>query len=181
MKQIFSCIKNIFGKIKSRLSGIELPKIKIPVEVVGILAVLLLMNLAFFPSFDIAPRDKLTSARFISLCEKAGYTVVDVTGDDRPYFYLEVLSDDEEEGVSIEQYVFSHRAYAKALYTHFLSTLQTYSFDEDYKYTATYNRFYKETEEGVVLLYRNEDKIIMLSGDPAHADSIDELIRKMKL
>ncbi len=181
MKKIFTYIKHVFITVKKKLSATELPKIRIPVEILGILAVLLLMNLAFLPSFDIAPPDRLTSAKFISLCEKAGYTVVDVTGDDRPHFFREVLSSDEEEGVKIEQYTFSHRAYAKALYTHFLSTLQTYSFDEDYKYTASYNRFYKETEEGVVLLYRNENKIIMLSGDPAHADSIDELIQKMKL
>ena len=159
----------------------ELPKIKIPAEIIGILIVLLLMNLAFLPSFEIAPRDRLSSDKLISVCEKNGCTLTDVTGDDRPRFFLEVLKNEEGEEITVEQYTFSHRAFAKALYTHFLSTLQTHSFNEDYKYTATYNRFYKATDEGVVFLYRNEAKIILLSADPEHAETVDLLIEKLKL
>ena len=52
---------------------------------------------------------------------------------------------------------------------------------EQYKYTASYNRFYKSEPEGIVFLYRNEDKIIFLSGNAEHIETIDELIKKMKL
>lgn len=174
-------MKNVLHKLKQWFSRIELPKIRISPELIGISVALLLISVVMFiPSFDFAPKHKLSTEKFISLCEKAGYSLEDTTGTHRPSFFLEVITDTEED-FTAESYTFTHRAFSKALYTHFLSTLQDHSVSEEYRYTASYNRFYKKTDEGVVFLYRNEETIILLSGGPEHIAAIDELIKKMKL
>ncbi len=173
-------MKQLFQKLKEKLSRLELPKIRIPAEIIGLAVVLLLMSLAFIPSFDLAPKHTMTSAKFVSQCEKYGYKFQDVTDNYYGIFFDEVMAA-EGEDFCIEHYTFSHRAFSKALYTHYLSTLQDHSMSEQYRYTASYNRFYKSEPEGVVFLYRNEDKIIFLSGSAEHIETIDELIKKMKL
>lgn len=173
-------MKQLFLKLKHALSRIELPKFRIPAEIIGMAVVMLLMSAAFIPSFDLAPKHTMTSGKFVSSCEKYGYEFQDVTDDYYGIFFDEVLAAKDED-FCIEHYTFSHRAFSKALYTHYLSTVQDHSMSEQYRYTASYNRFYKSEPEGIVFLYRNENTIIFLSGTAEHIETIDEIIKKMKL
>ena len=173
-------MKRLFQKLKQALSRFELPKIRIPTEIIGMAVAMLLMSLLFIPSLDLAPKHTMTSGKFVSVCEKYGYEFQDVTGDYYGIFFDEVLAA-KDEGCCIEHYTFSHRAFSKALYTHYLSSVQSHSANEQYRYTASYNRFYKSEEDGIVFLYRNEDRIIFLSGNAEHIETIDELIKKLKL
>lgn len=173
-------MKQFFLKLKQAFSRFDFPKIRIPSEIIGMAVVFLLMSAAFIPSFNLAPKHTMTSGKFVSVCEKYGYKFQNVTDEYYGIFFDEVLAA-KDEGYCIEHYTFSHRAFSKALYTHYLSTVQNHSMSEQYKYTASYNRFYKSEPEGIVFLYRNEDKIIFLSGNAEHIETIDELIKKMKL
>ena len=168
-----------FPKIRF-LKKVELPKIKLPSEIVAMLLVFLLMSLAFLPSLEITPPNKMTAAKFTKQCSKAGYTIEDVTASYHPDFYAEVFTHTEDD-YTISYYTLSHRAYAKALYTHFLSYIQTGARTEKYTYTSDYNRFFTSTDEGLTFMYRNHETIIYISGDPPHDAIFDELIQELNI
>ena len=167
-------------KLPGFLKNIELPKIKIPSEIIALFVIILLMSLAFFPSFEFTPSDKLTSDQFARQCKKIGYELTDVTADYHADFFQEVISGGEDD-CYIGYYTFSHRAYAKGYYTLYLGYFQTGARTEKYTYTSHYNRFYTVTDDRIVFLYRNEEKMIYINGDASHAEAFNELIEKLDI
>ena len=168
-----------FPKIRF-LKNIELPKIKFPTEILAMLLVFLLMSLAFLPSLQIAPKNHLTAKKFAAQCEKIGYTLEDETAQYHPNFYKEVYGTQNND-YTVRYYTFSNRAYAKALYVHFLGYIQTGARTEKYTYNSNYNRFYTSTAEHMYFMYRNEDTMIYIHATPERAADFDELIEKLKL
>ena len=160
--------------------NIELPKIKFPSEILAMLLVFLLMSLAFLPSLEITPPNRLTARKFAAQCEKIGYTLVDESAQYHDTFYTEVYGT-ENKDYTVRYYTFSNRAYAKALYVHFLGYIQTGARTEKYTYNSNYNRFYTSTEAGVYFMYRNMDTMIYIHTTPDRAADIDALIETLKL
>ncbi|MBP3704807.1 MAG: hypothetical protein J6I98_04650, partial [Clostridia bacterium] len=81
----------------------------------------------------------------------------------------------------IGYYTFTHRAYAKAYYTLYLSYFQTGARTEKYTYTSHYNRFYTSTDDKIVLLYRNENTMIYINGNASQVEDFNALIEKLDI
>ena len=159
---------------------IELPKLRLPTEILAMLLVFLLMSLAFLPSLQLAPVNRLTARKFAAQCEKIGCTLADETDDYHREFYEEVYSAFGD-GYTVHYYEFTSRAYARAVFVHYLGYVQTGARTEKYIYNANYNRFYTSTDADMYFIYRNEETMIYIHAAPDRAEDFDAIIEKLKL
>ena len=120
-----------------------------------------------------AGRPEISAETFTSVCENAGYTVVDVSEAFDPAFITTVLTVSGETH-AFGYYTFANETEAMSNYAQFLSTVKTGAPGEKFIDSPEYHRFYYANSRSATVVYRNGLTMIFLSG--SEVDKIEDLI-----